>query len=287
MKKNSFIVIALFMAMMIFQLVGCLKDYSFEKGIISQGFIIKDALSNNCTATVSGTYNAGKSLGSDNYISANIHISAAGAYTVMTDTINGIWFTAIGQVSATGDFEVKLMGHGTPSQNGIFNYTLTYDSSSCGVLVNVVNATEPEPNNDGYLNAFIDGDSIGFNFITDSLRQNSQGGITTTTLFIEGHTDENDTAMISLVIFTTSSLTAGTYSSSSIINGGVLCTYSNLSDSWTGGGNSNSSSGLVSVTISNITANRATGSFSGTLVSDSGNSPDITITNGAFSVPYQ
>jgi hypothetical protein len=90
---------------------------------------------------VGGIFEEGKVLVTDsNFINVQVNVTKAGSYTIYTDTINGFYFRATGTFSNAGTKTVKLNGTGTPVNDGISNFTVTYTTSQCVVPVNVIPA---------------------------------------------------------------------------------------------------------------------------------------------------
>jgi hypothetical protein len=118
-------------------LVSCQKEASFEQGKPSRGSLQNSA--GDCLAkTVAGTYKAGQALGDTNFIEVNVDVTQTGRYTVYTDTVNGYYFRATGNFTATGPATVQMKGFGTPGSAGINGFTVYYDSSFCAVSVTVL-----------------------------------------------------------------------------------------------------------------------------------------------------
>ena len=92
-----------------------------------------------CTpSTVNGTYTAGVVLAGTNTISVQVNVTTIGAYSITTNTVNGISFSATGSFIATGPQTITLNGTGTPTAGGTFVYTITFLTSSCTCSVLVV-----------------------------------------------------------------------------------------------------------------------------------------------------
>ena len=86
----------------------------------------------NCgTATVSGTYQAGTALAAGNTVQIQVNVTGTGAYTITTDTVNGIWFNASGNFTTAGNTPLTLNGHGTPVAAGTFTFTVKFGASTC------------------------------------------------------------------------------------------------------------------------------------------------------------
>lgn len=92
-------------------------------------------------ATVNGVYKVGVPLTSSNTITLPVNVTALGSYTVTTNTVDGISFSASGTFSTTGSQNITLAGTGTPSSTSVKTLTLTSDSQggvSTTCTVNVV-----------------------------------------------------------------------------------------------------------------------------------------------------
>ena len=95
----------------------------------------------NCTApAISGTYASGVALGSGNYVDLAINVTSPGAYTVSTNSANGISFSRSGAFTATGAQVIRLIGNGTPATQGTFAYT---PSGGCSFSITI--AAPPPP----------------------------------------------------------------------------------------------------------------------------------------------
>lgn len=120
--------------------LSCQKEISNEQGgpSNSSGTFAKDA-SGNCSAiTLNGIFKIGVAFASSNYMDITVNVSTAGSYSISTDTLNGFYFSALGQFTATGTQTVRLAGHGTPVSAGVFAFTAHYyNISSCAVTITV------------------------------------------------------------------------------------------------------------------------------------------------------
>lgn len=95
-------------------------------------------------ATYAGAYTAGVPLASGNTAVVNVSVTALGDYTLSTDLVNGITFSAAGTFTNLGPQAVTLVGTGTPLAGGIFNFNLTTGVSSC--IFSVTMSGTPPPN---------------------------------------------------------------------------------------------------------------------------------------------
>lgn len=89
-----------------------------------------------CTGfTLAGTYIAGTPLTSANTVTLSVNVTAIGAYTISTTSVNGIVFSASGQFTTTGPQNVTLTGSGTPAAAGTFPVSVN-GSSGCSFSLN-------------------------------------------------------------------------------------------------------------------------------------------------------
>lgn len=94
-------------------------------------------------AIVNGTYFNGEPLTADNNVVLVVNVSATGAYTVGTDTINGISFSTSGTFTATGNQAITLIGTGTPEYARNVSFTPLAGISGCTFKVPVLAAGPP------------------------------------------------------------------------------------------------------------------------------------------------
>ena len=123
-------------------LEACQKEKSFESGTSPSAGLLQSDVSGDCLPkTLSGVYEEGKVLVADsNTLDVTVIVTQAGSYTVYTDTVNGFYFRGTGTFSSAGTKTVKLNGNGTPVNDGISNFTVTYTTSQCIVPVTVLPA---------------------------------------------------------------------------------------------------------------------------------------------------
>ncbi|MBL0145027.1 MAG: hypothetical protein IPP48_03945 [Chitinophagaceae bacterium] len=95
-----------------------------------------------------GAYIAGTALGPTNTVTLNVNVTTIGNYTINTGVaVNGIVFNASGTFANIGPNTVILIGSGTPTAAGSFNYTVSNTTSSC-IFSIAVTAAPPAPNLD-------------------------------------------------------------------------------------------------------------------------------------------
>jgi len=92
-----------------------------------------------------GTYTINTALAAGNTVTLGVNVTTAGAYTITTNTVNGMSFSKTGTFAATGVQTVVLNGSGTPTVAGAANFTVTAGSSTCTFTI-TVNNTPTVPN---------------------------------------------------------------------------------------------------------------------------------------------
>ena len=97
-----------------------------------------------CTGfTLAGSYMQSLPLTSGNTVSLNVSVTSGGVYTLGTPVVNGVSFTASGSIS-TSNTGVTLIGSGTPTTTGTFNYLVAGGGgSSCTFSVTFDAMTPP------------------------------------------------------------------------------------------------------------------------------------------------
>lgn len=124
-------------ALMWVSFYSCKKEYSYEGGPLSPGYLVKEP-GNNCSfITVTGNYVVGKDFTDNDFLEVQVYVGRAGVYNITSDRINGYSFAFSGSVSDTGFLFVKLAATGKPLSAGKDLFSLRFDSSTCQVEVMV------------------------------------------------------------------------------------------------------------------------------------------------------
>ena len=112
---------------------SCQKDYSNEGG--SPGSValgsLYDSLGDCSNISINGFYKAGIAFTSNNYITVKANINSPGSYNIYTDTINGYYFSASGNIAGVGIQAIKLMAYGKPIDASAARFTLHFDTEFC------------------------------------------------------------------------------------------------------------------------------------------------------------
>jgi hypothetical protein len=120
--------------------IGCQKELSEENGR-ALGNLPKDVLGNCQSPVINGNYVAGVALSpTTEYIALQINISQVGVYSIVSDTINGYYFSGTGVTGVTGINTVRLEARGTPTAVGTDVFNIKFDGTTCQIN-NIVTAT--------------------------------------------------------------------------------------------------------------------------------------------------
>jgi hypothetical protein len=101
---------------------------------ISSG-VFGDSLGICKPVTVSGAYIPGTQLAGANTVQVQVTVAAVGAYTIFSDTLNGVSFSTSGTFTTTGVQTVILNGTGNPVSAGDQNFIINYGTSQCSFKV--------------------------------------------------------------------------------------------------------------------------------------------------------
>ncbi|MXO04532.1 hypothetical protein [Flavobacterium sp. HBTb2-11-1] len=91
----------------------------------------------NCAGiTTSGSYAPGVAMTATNTMTVPVNVTYIGAYTITTNIVNGISFSASGTFSSVGSQNVIMTATGTPTSGGTFSYGITANSTNAGISCN-------------------------------------------------------------------------------------------------------------------------------------------------------
>lgn len=231
------------------------------------------------TAIVGGNYAAGTALDSSNRVTIVVNVSTPGTYSVTTDTANGIRFSGSGSFSGTGPQSLVLYGSGTPiaAVAAIF-------SAGANACSFTINTGAGNPSSD-FLRAKLDGVQKEFNDLA-SAEWNAD------TLSIGGRVVGTVFEVFAIDIIGTTSLVTGVYQEEGAVPGATVfseAAYTTDSgDIWYVDANAPTPrTNPFKVTITNISPTRVEGTFEGGLWNSGGGTTQLTVTEGAFSLPIQ
>ncbi len=130
----------------------CAKEYSYEGGNrpgtpgsgtgTTQPQLIASytlpGTPNSCmSAVLNGSYTATKGLDGSNTVRVLVDVKSPGNYTLTTDTVDNITFSASGVFADTGINIITLQGNGSPDLAQNLTFKLSGSSSNCTIPVSV------------------------------------------------------------------------------------------------------------------------------------------------------
>jgi hypothetical protein len=236
----------------------------------------------NCTpGTVAGTYTAGTALTAANTVTVQVNVTTAGSYTLTSNTVNGMTFSATGVFAATGPQTVVLTGSGTPGTAG--SNTFAVGGSPCNFAITTVGGTATD-----FISFRIDGGALITHSINADAILDVSLGYPILDMYAELNTSATDPSMQLIIAKQTGgAITAGTYTVNQAASSiGVFVYYYDAA-----GTEFNAETAATAQTpgftiiITSITATRVSGTFSGQL-KQGGTGPAVrNITQGSFSLP--
>lgn len=135
--QNALIIILLLL------FCSCQKELSFENGAIAEGILLKDPNGNCMPIVLKGNYKVGSSLKDSNAVTVNIYLKKPGSIVILSDTINGYFFSYSGVLNDTGIVTVELRGHGKPLRGGVNIFIIRLGSSECFTSIRVYDPSLP------------------------------------------------------------------------------------------------------------------------------------------------
>lgn len=119
---------------------GCFFSVVTEKApVVKASFTLLGAPGNCSGAIIDGSYFPGAKMDEFNTIEIAVNVTSVGAFTLSTDTLDGISFSASGSFTSIGNQTVKLKGAGTPDFARKITFTPAVAGSSCTCNIVVVN----------------------------------------------------------------------------------------------------------------------------------------------------
>jgi len=125
------------------------KTYTVKLGTSQCTFVVNiagpAAGTVDCSGVIfAGTFTAGQAMTAANNAQISVTVTTPGAYSITTDTVNGVWFNASGNFATAGTTPVTLIANGTPVNSGPFTFTVKWGTSTCTFVCNF----SPAPPND-------------------------------------------------------------------------------------------------------------------------------------------
>jgi len=236
-----------------------------------------------------GTFYDGITPGRDTaYIIVNVNVTTAGSYYIVSNTVNGVYFSDSGNFTTAGLNTIKLKPVGAPVSIGSNSYTISFDSSTCYFNLTVQDSTgtglghgvTPVVGNTGVL---LFSASAGDTTLSTDAAATLVSSGSINDLSITGQTAGGDTT-INIVI----SLTSGTIPSSgqfSASAGNVTLQVTTASGTVYSGINIAGVTLTVNIISYNSSSKQLIGNFAGVVKTTSGR--NATLSAGSFNVIVQ
>ena len=233
-----------------------------------------------CTSGfASEIFTVGTPLTASSTITIGVNVTTIGTYTITTPPVNGMTFAATGSFTTPGVQNVTLVGSGTPVADGVFDFVPT---NGCLFPIAVYLPTTPGD----FLRCTIDGVARTFNITLGGGYINANA----TNFVVLGY-ENNQTVSPSfgILLVDSPSIRVATYTRPTLTNQSAF-SFGIYSDgvsntSWASGtaGQAND----FTVNITNFTANKIEGTFTGTIYNNDGSGTTAkNVTAGQFSVTY-
>jgi hypothetical protein len=131
-------------------IVSCAKDYSYEGGPQSTGYLVKDNSGGCSLVKINGDYKTGTSLTGSNSLQVLVYVEKKGDYHISSGTINGFGFSGTGNFNDTGIVEVTLTATGLPIEAETNLFTVNYGLSFCEASIAVQDTAAYVPTNEDH-----------------------------------------------------------------------------------------------------------------------------------------
>lgn len=279
--------------------VNCSFAVTYAAAPAQAGFTLAGSPGLCAAAIVNGTYTKGIPLGVSNTVVIKVDVTAPGLFSIATNTINGIKFSATGTFTSAGQQDVTLIATGTPTVAGVNTLTPQVGANSCSFDVTVVAPSV----NAGIFTCKIDGVSTAFNDRAQfSMEPDIAGNLQ---LHLDGYTAApNGDNIPEFQIFIQNNdytaIKAGTYdekhyipTSPTSLGYNIAIDYLVINPDGSAvrfvtSSNLFSTNPPFTIIITSITANRIKGTFSGKLTNMlQGSTITKTITEGVFDLPVE
>ena len=119
-----------------FLIASCQKEFGYGDSSANIGLATFSlaSTSGSCTnVIVNGTYTVGTSLTAVNTIGIKVTVASIGSYSISSNTVNGISFSASGIFTSKGEQTINLVGIGTPIADGNFNFSIGVNGCSFSI----------------------------------------------------------------------------------------------------------------------------------------------------------
>jgi hypothetical protein len=126
----------LFVFSLLLVLTACKKEP--HQPLPAKGYFAKDKYGQCLPNIAHGLFYNGYPAGTDtNYVDVNVDVTSPGSYSIRTDKMNGVLFSAAGNFTDTGLQVVRLKASGSFISPLETIYPITFDSSTCSFYIQV------------------------------------------------------------------------------------------------------------------------------------------------------
>lgn len=230
------------------------------------------------SVVVSGSYDAGVPTSTSNYVTVYVNVTDTGTYNIVTDTVNGIYFSAAGIFTSIGNQSVRLFANGTPTYGSHapvnFHPMINLSPAACGFSVTV---------NGKYIECSMNGVSVRFNVDASAGFVNVGNPI----LSIDGSQTTTPNPSLHLQINTTGSILTNVPYDVNQSPTIVSCNYfdaSNVNFSVSSIA-AQTQTPAFTITITSLSATRCAGTFDGPVKNSNGDILYLSL--GYFDVPLR
>ena len=262
-------------------LASCAKEYSLETGsggTPATGALVKDANGNCSGITIHGTYDAGITMNDSNYAEISLTINKPGSYYISTDTLNGISFVDSGYFSVVGSYKVKLGAAGTPILPITSDFTVSFDTTTCGFSVTASDGGgSGDPNLSTTAWQFSDATNSYNGTIDTAYFSTEAGGVNAFTIVGRSATNADTTFRLVMALSTARTLNAGDTYTTTATADYLFAKASTSTEIYAARPNNAASGSNVTIVITsyNNTTRIAQGTFSGPAVASAGGTVNV------------
>ena len=117
----------------------CIKEYSYEGGNGTSGYVFVGSPDSCTNPVISGNYYTGDTLNTNNTVTLLVDVKRTGTFNILTNIADGISFSASGFFSDTGRQVLVLAGSGVTDTIGAFTIQIP-GTEGCYFTINVQEA---------------------------------------------------------------------------------------------------------------------------------------------------
>jgi hypothetical protein len=120
-------------------MIGCRKMPPTTPGPPAHGYFPTDKYGACGGGTIAhGIWYNGLPAGTDtNYVNVSVYVTSPGSYKITTDTVDGVYFTGMGEFPDSGTAMAQLKATGSFKTPGDVTFHIRFDSSDCQYMIAV------------------------------------------------------------------------------------------------------------------------------------------------------